>query len=596
MEYEIDKTSIKALLGKDCRYVIPRFQRAFSWHKKECDTLLDDFLSELRCDSGAIHSNGYFLGTMIFLGSSDDARVEVIDGQQRLTSITLLLAALRDAFFGMEAIDGVDPHTLAKAIQAKYIISEDIEGNFGPIVRTETSFPFFNRRIQRNESITDIEPANDEEELLFEMFTRFNQDLSQKTLWRKLDWLISDNGNSQTYFEVLKALRDQILNSSIVAIYVRDRQQGNRIFENINSKGLPLSTIDLIKNAVFAALAKDDEDDEVNRVWNEMRDAFFQNQYTNFDDFIIDYWKATYPDDSPTVRNLYQRYLHRVGSSTEKNKQLLADLKLKSKIYKDIVAPDSNKYRQQHQKYRMQYLQYLSDAGYTKMRPALLSFFSWELQPGHKISKPHKLEFLRFLSNFGFAAFGSGYKLRSNQTSTPFKEFSKQINSASDTNELVRICETLYAELANLLERERFVQSFIELSFSKKNSKSSNGAKYAIRQLANKADNRDYSDDMSSIEHVIDEGSGVEGSANIGNLLLLETPINETLGVLTSDQDPSAHFESKKIQYARSRYKMTQDFVSRYNEVGGFNEDAIRARALDLANEFWDSFIAPYQK
>lgn len=95
-----DKT-IKALLKSGRQFMIPRFQRDYSWEKKNCEEFLDDIIKCLKCKDGKLETTSYFLGTMLFIGNFDeksDKEIQVVDGQQRITTITILFSAISDIF------------------------------------------------------------------------------------------------------------------------------------------------------------------------------------------------------------------------------------------------------------------------------------------------------------------------------------------------------------------------------------------------------------------------------------------------------------------------------------------------------------------
>lgn len=66
-----DKT-IKALLKSGRQFMIPRFQRDYSWEKKNCEEFLDDIIKCLKCKDGKLETTSYFLGTMLFIGNFDE--------------------------------------------------------------------------------------------------------------------------------------------------------------------------------------------------------------------------------------------------------------------------------------------------------------------------------------------------------------------------------------------------------------------------------------------------------------------------------------------------------------------------------------------
>lgn len=138
-----DKT-IKELLRSGCQFVIPRFQREYSWDKKNYKEFLDDMLNCLTIDQGKIDITQYFLGTMLFVGDcfqKDKKYIDVVDGQQRLTTITILFSALSDIFIEI----GQD--TLSKEI-FKYIMTTNDDGEDVRIIQSKTHYPFFAYYIQ----------------------------------------------------------------------------------------------------------------------------------------------------------------------------------------------------------------------------------------------------------------------------------------------------------------------------------------------------------------------------------------------------------------------------------------------------------------
>lgn len=117
------------------------------------------------------------------------------------------------------------------------------------------------------------------------------------------------------YVSLLKAIRDQVLNCGIVSIYVDDKDQANEIFENINSKGKPLSQIDLIKNYVFSVIPLSSAGvDNAQIKWNEMKrkisssSSDYSNYSLSIDDFFVDYLKAKYPNIRLKSKNIYSSF------------------------------------------------------------------------------------------------------------------------------------------------------------------------------------------------------------------------------------------------------------------------------------------------
>ena len=140
MQINPEVKNIRQLLNSKKQFVIPRFQREYSWEKKNYEEFINDIVSGLKIDAdGEIVSDKYFLGTMLFIGSYTDGTakvIRVVDGQQRLTVITILFSVISEKFklAGNEKLS---------KIMFDYIMSMDDNGEPVRILKTTTSYPFF---------------------------------------------------------------------------------------------------------------------------------------------------------------------------------------------------------------------------------------------------------------------------------------------------------------------------------------------------------------------------------------------------------------------------------------------------------------------
>src|SRR6476620_10073332 len=107
------EAKLLAFLKKSPQFVIPIYQRTYSWTEKECRQLWDDVIRTGSNDAIAVH----FIGSIVYIESglsqvTHQSPLLVIDGQQRLTSVTLLIAALAKALAETEPVDGFSPRKL----------------------------------------------------------------------------------------------------------------------------------------------------------------------------------------------------------------------------------------------------------------------------------------------------------------------------------------------------------------------------------------------------------------------------------------------------------------------------------------------------
>ena len=138
--------TIKSLLISGSQFSIPRFQREYSWDKKNYQEFFNDMINCLTIKDGKLETNSYFLGTMLFIGdySENNENVEsisVVDGQQRITTITILFSALSDRF------RKIGEDKLSEQI-FRYIMTEDDDGKEVRILKSKTHYPYFSFFIQ----------------------------------------------------------------------------------------------------------------------------------------------------------------------------------------------------------------------------------------------------------------------------------------------------------------------------------------------------------------------------------------------------------------------------------------------------------------
>ena len=586
MNFEATSNTIKGLFGGTRVYQIPRFQRDFSWDKKNYEEFFEDMLSQILFNDN-FSTSEYYLGNMLFLGEKNKELVEVIDGQQRLTTITILLAALRNTLFSISKAEEDISSAYAETIQTEYLIKK-IDGKPQRKLETSTSYPYFTQTIQDYETANNhVKPETEEEELLEEAFSYFMKSLEKENLFKKIENLnkhVTFNFNDDFYLNSLKSLRDQILRSTIIEIFVSNKEEANKIFENINSKGKPLSQVDLIKNSIFENInVTQGGVDEISRDWQEFNKKI-STINTSFNEFFLHFWKTVYPEDNANGNNLYDKYNKKFNKNNNSDnlKKLIEDIKKSLDLYIEIVNPDSNKYLRQEKKYEEEYLKALSNLKGVQVRIALLALYRSPI----KIKNVEKFSFLKFLSDFHLAVFLTG--LRGNKSTTLYKNFAIDIKKSKENSDVNEAIKKLKQGLVKVIKKDTFIKSFCNLTFAKKETKSGHNfpAQYAIKQISNFLENRYSNEPDYTIEHILDE-EFTEKNKNIGNLIVLENKYNQELNIL-KQKSLDIDYEKKLEIYKKSRYKIMEEFIKSYNN---FSNKDIDSRADKLANFFWDTFF-----
>lgn len=257
------ETQLLTLLAGQLQFVIPIFQRDYSWMEAECDRLLADVLSVADGPEGAIH----FLGSIVWVGSEQSDAVLsqrlVIDGQQRLTTSLLLILALRDHLRASGL--SVAPADSPEALQNQYLLNPYVDRS---ALRSKLQL----RRLD-NEWL---------QHLLLEMPAPTNTTSRVPLNLAYMRQRLADLDATR----VIKGLR-RLMIVSVALTPGQDNPQ--LIFESLNSTGMKLTQADLVRNYVLMGHAEQLQTDWYQRYWQPLESAFGEHYRAMFDSFLRDF-------------------------------------------------------------------------------------------------------------------------------------------------------------------------------------------------------------------------------------------------------------------------------------------------------------------
>lgn len=567
-----DKT-IRDLLGSKRQFVIPRFQREYSWDKKNYKEFLEDMIGNLVINKGKIFSSQYFLGTMLFIGNfteGTEQEIQVVDGQQRLTTITILFSALSDRFMSLKE------ETLSRQLFS-YIMTENDDGEEVRILKSKTNYPFFAFFIQDKNKRLTPNAITEEERCIKETYEYFKGQLTEtklKTMLKKKYG--NDVVNTLLEVDILKALRDQILNSTFVSISTTNREQANKIFEILNAKGKRLEHIDLIKNKIFEVLNKVEPADFAEESWKKIKDILSTGKETvGFATFYQHFWASKYKKVSSN--KLYDSFIKTISKNNEQIYiEFLEDLVKNANIYMRIINPKREDYGNRKEYFNIvQSLNCINNYfNIVQVRIALLALF--DAKERGIIDLKTLKSVIYYIENFHFA-YNAILTNRTNNLETIYSSFAIDLRNTNTKNDAT---DVIKRKLFNPLDKlfptfENFSAKFVKLSFTKKDDGSNVKTKYAINKLNCFYSNTEVFSDDGSIEHIIPETKG-EYALNIGNLILLEGVFNEEAG----NQD----YSDKINIYKKSNYKWIKKFASKYPQ---WDSSSIEKRAVELSKIYY---------
>jgi Protein of unknown function DUF262/Protein of unknown function (DUF1524) len=277
------ETQLLTLLAGQHQFVIPIFQRDYSWGADECERLVKDVLAASDGPDGAIH----FLGSVVWVGSeSGDAVLQqrlVIDGQQRLTTCLLLLMALRDHLKHSAA--QVAPADSPDALHNQYLVNPYVDK---PELRSKLQL----RRVD-NEWLQHLLLQAPESK------DRQSQVPSNLAYLRSLI-AVEDSAR------ILKGIRRLM----IVSVSLSPGQDNPQlIFESLNSTGVKLAQADLVRNYVLMGHPEQVQTNWYLKYWQPLEEAFGTSYRALFDSFLRDFLTLELRPTKPfKLENVYAEF------------------------------------------------------------------------------------------------------------------------------------------------------------------------------------------------------------------------------------------------------------------------------------------------
>lgn len=276
------EAKLLAFLKKSPQFVIPIYQRTYSWTEKECRQLWDDIIRTGKNDAISVH----FIGSIVYIeeGLSNNTVQSpqlVIDGQQRLTTVTLLIAALAKALGDDEPVDGFS----ARKLRNYYLLNPEETG--------ERHFKLLLSQTDKT-SLTAIIGESEQPQ---------NHSIRVRQNFELFEELIAGCKDD------LSAICNGLAKLVVVDIALnRDQDNPQLIFESMNSTGRELSQADLIRNFILMGLEPVLQTRLYEQFWRPMEVAFGQEAYnTHFDGFMRHYLTVK-TGDIPRLDEVYEAF------------------------------------------------------------------------------------------------------------------------------------------------------------------------------------------------------------------------------------------------------------------------------------------------
>lgn len=540
-----EKVGIAHLL-KNINVVVPQYQRSYAWEDRHVIDFLDDIERAVKGEAPE-----YFLGSVVLAEGEMTGRPEVVDGQQRLATTTILIAQVRDHF---AAANDEKHHN----IDSQFLMSRDLrsDGDVQKLELNERDNDFFLKTVLRPEKTPPL-PQRDSHRAIQE---------ATKLCKERVENLVTQSGSSEILIDLVEYLRD---NAMVIALTVPSDENAFVLFETLNDRGLDLALSDLLKNYLFriagGRLA------EVRAAWVSMYGLF---EASGTEGLVVDFIRQAYSSRHGIIREkeLFGEIKKKV-TGKQNAVQLADDLRTSAVLFQALLAP-SQLASKGYSVSAVRHIETLNFLGLTRIRPLLLAIMEKFDQKNVEISLKRSVSWAVRLAVVG--GLGSG------SVEEAFCQRAKEVRAGT-----LKDADALSIAIETVIPSDVQFQTAFETVVIGK----SKVARYLLRslELARKGDNEPefvVNSDPAEInlEHVLPQSHDAVKWPNIsadaaalyafrlGNMVLLKKSENESLG--------DGSFADKKPVLAASSLLLTKEVA---NE-SCWGEEEIKKRQTAMAS------------
>lgn len=533
---------------------VPIYQRSYAWEDEHVKDLLTDISTAM--SEGATE---YFIGSIVTT-QNESLRAEVADGQQRLATVTILLAAIRDWFHQAGDRDRAETITTdllhKKELKTLALIPK--------LKLNDSDNEYFTKRIL-------LLPDNPERNPPTTKASHKRIDGAAILAREHVDSLASSRGGTDALTDLVEFLTDSV---KVIWVQVPDDTNAFMVFETLNDRGLALAITDLLKNHLFGLSGA--RLGEVQQAWIGMTSALeFMDEDNAVLTFLRHYWSSR--EGLVREKDLYADIKRKINNLS-RAVSFAKELERNAHVYAAIVNTTDSLWAQYGDSCR-KHMEMLNALRLIQVRPLLLSVIDKFAAAEVRKAVRNMLSWsVRFLVHGGL---GSG-AIESNNCAAAKEIRADTIKSASQ----------LFARLQTIIPNDaQFKTAFLTCGVSKAFL-----ARYYLRAIEQQASSVAESElvpnenaEVVNLEHVLPQRPSsawahipVEEQAlltnRLGNLALLKTKVNVKAG--------NDGFKEKKPFYAGSDFQFTK-FVAAESLWDRSAIERRQARMADLAPLTW---------
>jgi uncharacterized protein with ParB-like and HNH nuclease domain len=548
--------NVQELFTRKIQYIVPLFQRTYDWNHENWEKLWDDIIDLYNHESPQPHFLGVTVVQALDPPTVNVPRVLLIDGQQRLTTLSILLTVLRNnAKLTLK-------NDIADEINSLLIDRHEKEDKHLKIIPTKQDQNCFKNLIEPNYTHNEyIQNENN----LYNAYHFFERKINENKI------------NPEKLKQII------LLYLYIVEITILGNEDPYRIFESLNATGKTLTPADLVRNFFFMNIPNEEHDKFYENHWQPMQETL-KEHLTSFMRFFL-------MKDGITVKesNVYSEMKLNIGTNPTNVKNKLIELSNYAKHYEKIINPDKEPDTQ-----IKKYLHRHKRLGYTATHPFLLNLYQ-HYEKDHSF----KDDFVTILKRIEcFLIRRLVCNVPSNQLN---KIFPKLYNAVCQSFAEYPQCGFAHAICATLYDKDYpndtlFKKHFASLKLVK-NTKN-DIRKLRLETLENSYNHKEeinFDNPQITVEHIMPQTLSDGWKTELGNhweevhKQYLDHIGNLTLTAYNTELS-NRLFNEKKELYQKSHFQLNKYFST----INQWNEKSIIERGKDLAeratNNIWIYF------
>lgn len=535
------------ILDGSKQFRIPIYQRTYSWTEKQCEQLWDDIIRISENDD----IPGHFIGSIVYIErgiyqATDISELLVIDGQQRLTTLSLLLAA-----FAQAIIEKGNNGITKNKIRNSYLFNSDEEG--------EKRYKLILTQSDKNTLINILEekrlPENPSKNII-NNYIFFQEKISKNKI-----------SLGDLYKGILKLI---VVDISLDSNY--DNPQ--LIFESLNSTGLELSQADLIRNFILMGLEQKKQDKIYNDYWYPMEKSFREKNIKHFDRFMRDYLTIK-TGQIPKIDEVYSSFKE-YFISTNKPDDIVLDVHYYSTFFTKLVFEEEKD---------IQLNQIIKDINTLKVEVAYP--FLLEVYVDYDQGKIDKTSIMKIFSMV------ESYVFRRAVCDIPTNSLNKTFGNLASEITKEQYVESVEAVFCLKDSYRRFpTDNEFQSQFKRKNMYNTRRIiKHFLDKLENYERKEHVDMDKYTIEHIMPQNKNLSSvwKGDLGEKWMevqekyVHTVGNLTLTGYNSEMGDKSFLEKRDMDdgFANSPLRINSEFAT----IQCWNEEEINKRANILANK-----------